>query len=69
MLRAGTYLDAVITVRKVVHGLELFVDDTDAGFMGADFDVFDIFNGLAHLGQSCVYVLSRLNGSLRVKFG
>lgn len=59
----------MVTVREVVHGFELFVDDTYASFMRTDFDVFDILNGLVHLGQSCVYVLGGLDRSLRVEFG
>lgn len=31
-------LDAVVTVGEIVHGFVLFVDDTDAGFVGADDD-------------------------------
>ena len=37
------YLDAVVSVCEVVHGLELLVDDTDASFVGATGDFFDVF--------------------------
>lgn len=37
------YLYAVISVGEVVHGLVLFVDDADAGFVGAADDGFDVF--------------------------
>lgn len=59
----------MVTVGKVVHGLELFVDNTDTGFVGADGDILDILHGLAHLGEGSVHVLGGLNGSLRVEFG
>ena len=36
-------LDAMIAVGEVVHGFMLFVDDTDAGFVGAAGDGFDVF--------------------------
>ena len=62
------YLDAVVTVGKVVHGFELFVDDTDASFVGADGDVLDVFGSLAHLGEGTVDVLGSLDGSLGVEF-
>ena len=42
-------LDAVVTVGKVVHGLELLVDDADAGLVGAvQVMVLDVFGRLAH---------------------
>lgn len=58
----------MVTVSEVVHGLELFVDDTDAGLMGADGDILDVFGGLAHAGQLLVDVGGSLNGGLRVEF-
>lgn len=63
------YLDAVVTVGKVVHGLELLVDDTDTGLVGADGDVLDVLGALAHLGEDAVYLLGGLNGGLGVELG
>jgi hypothetical protein len=35
-------LDAVVTIGEVVHGLELFVNDSDASLVGTAGDVFDV---------------------------
>jgi hypothetical protein len=59
----------VITVGKVVHGLELFVDDANAGFVSAAGDVLDVSCGLALLLELVVDSLCGLNGSLGVEFG
>ena len=40
-------LDTVVAVGEVVHGFVLFVNDSDAGFVGSDDDGFDIFGCLA----------------------
>lgn len=58
----------MIAICEVVHGLELFIDDTDAGVVGTNLDILDIFRGLAHLGECGVYVLGGLDGSLGVEF-
>jgi hypothetical protein len=64
-----TYLDAVVTVRKVVHGLELLVDDADAGLVRAVGDLLDVLGGLAHGGELLVDDLGGLNGGLGVELG
>jgi hypothetical protein len=38
----------VITVGKVLHGLELLVNDTDAGLVCAVDDTLNVLGGLAH---------------------
>jgi len=43
----GHVLDAVIAIGEVVHWLELFVDDANAGFVGAAGDFFNIGGGFA----------------------
>jgi hypothetical protein len=40
-------LDAVVTIGKVVHGLELFVDNSDASFVCAASDILDVSSGLS----------------------
>lgn len=60
-------LDAVITVSEVLHGLELLVDDADAGLVGSVDDALDVLGGLAHLPELDVDALGRLNGGLRVE--
>ena len=42
------YLNAVVTVGKVLHGLELLVDDTDAGLVCSVDNTLNVFGGLAH---------------------
>ena len=58
----------MVSVGKVVHGFKLFIDDTDAGFVGAVDHILDIFGGLSHLLRSCINSFGCLNRSLRVKF-
>ena len=62
-------LYAVIAVGKVVHGLMLFVDDTDAGLMGAAGDGFDVFCRLALLCELGVDSFGSFDGGLGVEFG
>ena len=45
--RSYHVLYAVVSVGEVVHGFVLFVDDADAGFVGAAGDGFDVFCGFA----------------------
>jgi mannitol-specific phosphotransferase system IIBC component len=63
------YLNAVVTVSKVLHGLELLVNNADAGFVGAVYDALDVCGSLAHILQLLVQALGSLNGGLRVEFG
>jgi hypothetical protein len=65
----GHVLDAVVAVGKVVHGLELFVDDADTGLMRTDGHVLDVFSGFAELLEFGVDVLGGFNGGLRVELG
>lgn len=67
--RGGGYLDAVVAVGEVVHGLVLLVDDTDAGFVSAAGDLLDVFGRFAHFFQLVVDVFRGLNGGLRVELG
>lgn len=62
-------LNAVVTVGKVVHGLELFVDDADAGFVGTAGNVLDVGGGLAHGLELVEDLLRGLDGGLRVELG
>jgi hypothetical protein len=57
----------VITVGKIVHSLELLVDNTDASFVSAVGDLLDIFGRLSEFGKLLVDNLGRLNGSLRME--
>lgn len=62
-------LDAVVTVGKVVHGLELLVDNADAGLVGAAGDALDIGGGLAHGLELVEDLLGGLDGGLGVELG
>lgn len=64
MIHVGTYLNAMITVGKVLHGLELLVDDTDAGLVGSVDNVVDILGGLSESLELLVQALSSLDGGL-----
>lgn len=62
-------LDAVVAVGEVVHGFVLFVDDPDAGFVGADHDGFDVFCCLAFLLKTGVDLFGGFDGGLGVELG
>jgi hypothetical protein len=62
-------LDAVVTIGKVVHGLELFVDDSDASLVGTAGNVFDVRSAQASVSKLLVDILCGLNGGLGVEFG
>jgi hypothetical protein len=64
-----TYLNAVVTVGKVVHRLELLVDNPNASLVGPVNNAFNVFGGLAKGLQLNVKLLGGLNGSLRVELG
>ena len=59
-----TYLDTVVTVSKVLHGLELLVDDADTGLVRSVYNTLDVLGRLAHGLQFLVQSLSSLNSSL-----
>lgn len=59
----------MVTVRKIVHSLELLVDDTDARLVSAVGDLLDILGALAQGLELLVDNLGSFNGSLRVEFG
>ena len=63
------YLDAVVAIGKVVHGLVLFVDDADAGFVGSDRDGFDVLSRFTAFFEVGVYVFCGFDGGLGVEFG
>ena len=71
MFRKGGkwYLNAVIAIGKVIHGLVLFVDDADAGLMGANSDGFDVFGRFPAFFKVGVDVFCGFDGGLRMKFG
>lgn len=60
---------AVVSVGEVVHRFVLFVDDADAGFVGAAGDGFDVFGGFASLCELGVDPFRCFDGGLGVEFG
>jgi hypothetical protein len=60
-------LNAVVTVGKVVHGLELLVNDADASLVGSAGDGLDIGSRLALGLEEVVNLLGGLDGGLRVE--
>lgn len=62
-------LDAVVTVGKVVHGLELLVNDADASLVGSAGDGLDISGRLALGLEDVVDLLRGLDGGLGVELG
>lgn len=69
IMAAKAYLNTVVAVGKVVHLLELLINDTDAGLVGAVGDLLDVLGALAHFGQLLVDDFGGLNGSLGVELG
>jgi len=65
----GHILDAVIAIGKVIHGLELFVDNSNAGFVGAAGNFLDIGGGFTHILKLVVNGLCGFDGGLGVEFG
>jgi hypothetical protein len=59
----------VITVGKVLHGLELLVNNADTGLMRTINDTLNICGRLAHRLQFLVQALGSLDSGLRVEFG
>lgn len=62
-----THLDAVVAISKVLHGLELLVDDTDASLVCAVNNTLNIGRSLAHGLELLVQTLSSFYSSLRVE--
>jgi hypothetical protein len=60
-------LNAVIAVSKVLHRLELLIDDTNTGLVCSVDDTLDVFGALAHGRQLLVQPLRRLDRSLGVE--
>jgi hypothetical protein len=59
----------VITIGKVIHGLELLVDNADASFMSTAGNSFNIRSSLAHVRQLLADSLGGFDCSLGVEFG
>jgi hypothetical protein len=57
----------VVTVGKVVHGLELLVNDADASLVGSASDRLDVGGRLALRLEEVVDLLRGLDGGLRVE--
>ncbi len=64
-----TYLNAVIAVSKVLHGLELLIDDTNAGLVCSVHDAFNVLGALAHCRQLLVQALRSLDSCLGMELG
>ena len=64
-----TYLDTVVTIGKVVHRLELLVNDTDARLVGAVSDLLNVGGSLSKSLELHVDDLSGLDRSLGVELG
>jgi hypothetical protein len=60
-------LDAVVTVGKVVHRLELLVNDADASLVGSASDGLDVSGRLALRLEEVVDLLRGLDSGLRVE--
>ena len=59
----------MVTVGKVVHGFVLFVDDADAGFVGANCDGFNVLGGFAAFLEVRIDVFCGFDGGLGVELG
>lgn len=69
MPNSATHLNAMVTVSKVVHGLELLVNDANARLVGAVGDLLNVLGALAEGSQLLVDGLGSLDGSLGVELG
>lgn len=58
----------MVTVGKILHRLELLVDDANAGLVSSVNDALDVLGGLAHGLQLLVEALGSLDSGLRVEF-
>jgi hypothetical protein len=57
----------VITICKVLHGLELLIDDPNAGLVCSVYDTLDVFGRLAHCLKLLVEALGGFDGGLGVE--
>ena len=62
--RTEIYLNAVISVRKIIHGLVSLVDDAYACFVSADGDLLDVLGRFASFFELCMDNFGSLNGRL-----
>src|ERR1700753_3001621 len=60
-------LNAVITIGKVIHRLELLVNDANASFMRAIDNLVNVCSRLAHSLELLIETLCSLNSCLRVE--
>ena len=58
----------MVSVGEVVHGFVLFVDDPDAGFVGAADYGFDVRGRFAYRFEVGVDEFGGFDGGLRVEF-
>jgi hypothetical protein len=59
----------VVTISKVVHRLELFIDNSNTGFVGSAGDFLDICCGFSLVGKLLVDSLGGFDSSLGMEFG
>ena len=62
-------LNAMISVGKVIHGFELFVNNSNASLMCSACDFLNVLCALAHVCQHLVDFLRTFDGGLGVEFG
>ncbi len=68
-LDSSHVLKAVIAISKVVHRLELLIDNTDTSLMGTALDMLDILSRLPHINELLADSGRGLNGGLGVELG
>lgn len=59
----------MIPISKIVHGLELLINDSDTSLVCSNRNIFDVLCGLALLFQLGVDVFSGFDGGLRMELG
>ena len=64
-----TYLNAMVAVGKVIHGLVLFVDNANTGFVCTDSHRCDVLGGNSTSFQLSMKFLGGFNGGLGMKLG
>ena len=59
----------MVSIGEIIHGFVLFVDDSDAGFVGADGNGLDVRGGFAARRERGVDLFGGFDGGLGVEFG
>ena len=57
----------MISIREIIHRLELLIDDSNACLMSSNYDLFDVLGTLAFCLECCMNSFGRFNCRLRME--